>query len=75
MTKHKTDLYQRCKFIRNKKTEMIPLHKYSYPFLRHLKLAQEHSYRLLLTLWVELNCGKFIWMDMIWKGTHLSEKV
>ena len=24
------------------------------------------------TTWLESTCGKFNWLDMIWKGTHLS---
>ncbi len=55
---------------------MIQLHKYSYPFLGQLHFSSE-AFILLVdvtTLRVKLTCGKFNWMGMIWKGTHVLIK-
>ncbi len=55
---------------------MIPLHKYSYPYLGQLEFSSG-AFLLLVdvtTLQVELNCGKFNWMGMIWNGTHVLIK-
>ncbi len=52
---------------------MIPLHKYSYPYLGQLNFSS-WAYILLVdvtTLRVKLTCGKFNWMGMIWKGTYV----
>ncbi len=52
---------------------MIPLHKYSYPYLGQLEFSSE-AFILLVgvtRLWVKLTCGKFNWMGMIWKDTHI----
>ncbi len=54
---------------------MIPLLKYSNPYLGQLKFSSGvKQYELLVdvtTLRVKLTCGKFNWMGMIWKGTHI----
>ncbi len=55
---------------------MIPLHKYSYPYLGQLKFCSG-AFILLVdvtTLRVKLTCAKFNWMGMIWKGTHVLIK-
>ena len=55
---------------------MIPLHKYSYPYLGQLKFSPG-AFILLVdvtTLQVKLTCGKFNWMGMIWDGTHILIK-
>ncbi len=52
---------------------MIPLHKYSNPYVGQLKFSSG-AFILLVdvtTLQVKLTCGKFNWMGMIWKGTHI----
>ncbi len=52
---------------------MIPLHKYSNRYLGQLKFSSG-AFILLVdftTLQVKLTCGKFSWMGMIWKGTHV----
>ncbi len=52
---------------------MIPLHKYSWPFLGHLEFISG-AFILLVgvtRLWVKVTCGKFNWMGMIWKGTYV----
>ncbi len=52
---------------------MIPLHKYSYPYLGQLELSSG-AFILLVgvtRLWVKVTCGKFNWMGMIWKGTNV----
>ncbi len=55
---------------------MILLHKYSYPYLEQLKFSSGAFILLvdLNTLRMKLTCGKFNWIDMIWKGTYLSIK-
>ncbi len=55
---------------------MIPLRKYSYPYLGQLKFSSG-AFILLVdvtTLRVKLTCGKFHWICMIWKGTHILIK-
>ncbi len=55
---------------------MIPLHKYSYPYLGQLEFSSG-AFILLVgvtKLWVKVTCGKFNWMGMIWKGTHVLIK-
>ncbi len=55
---------------------MIPLHKYSYPYLGQLEFSS-WGFILLVgvtRLLVKVTCGKFNWMGMIWKGTHLFIK-
>ncbi len=55
---------------------MIPLHKYSYPYLGQLEFSSG-AFLLLVDvtrLWVKVTCGKFNWMGMIWKGTHVLIK-
>ncbi len=55
---------------------MIPLHKYSHPYLEQLEFISG-AFILLVgvtRLWVELTCGKFNWMGMIWKETHILIK-
>ncbi len=52
---------------------MIPLHKYSYPYLGQLKFSLG-AFILLVdvtTLRVKLTCGKLNWMGMISKGTNV----
>ncbi len=54
----------------------IPLHKYSYPYLGQLEFSSG-AFILLVgvtKLWVKVTCGKFNWMGMIWKGTHVLIK-
>ncbi len=55
---------------------MIPLHKYSYPYLGQLKFSSGGFILLVdvTTLRLKLTCGKFNWMGMIWKGTHVLTK-
>ncbi len=55
---------------------MIPLHKYPNTFLGQLKLSSGAFISLVdvTTLWVELTCGKFNWIGMIWKGTCLNKR-
>ncbi len=55
---------------------MIPLHKYSNTFLGQLKFSSGAFISLVdvTTLWVKSTCGKFNWMGMIWKGTHVLIK-
>ncbi len=53
------------------------MRKYSYPYLGQLEFSSE-VFTLLVdvtTLWVKVTCGKFIWMAMIWKGTHLNKSL
>ncbi len=55
---------------------MIPLHKYSYPFVGQFNFSPG-AFILLVdvtTLRVKLTCGKFNWLGMIWKGTHILIK-
>ncbi len=55
---------------------MIPLHKYSYPYLGQLEFSSG-AFILLVgvtRLWVKVTCGKFNWMGMIWKGTRVLIK-
>ncbi len=55
---------------------MIPLHKYSYPYLGQLKFSSG-AFILFVgatRLWVKVTCGKFNWMGMIWKDTHVLIK-
>ncbi len=55
---------------------MIPLHKYSYPYVGQLEFSAG-AFILLVgvtKLWVKVICGKFNLMGMIWKGTHVSIK-
>ncbi len=55
---------------------MIPLHKYSYPYLGQLEFSSG-AFMLLVgvtRLWVKVTCGKFNWMGMIWKGTRVLIK-
>ncbi len=55
---------------------MIPLHKYMYPYLGQLKFSSG-AFILLVgvtRLWMKVTCGKFIWMSMIWNGTHVLIK-
>ncbi len=55
---------------------MIPLHKYSYPYLGQLKFSSG-AFILLVdvtTLQVKLSCGKFNWMGMISNGTYVLIK-
>ncbi len=53
---------------------MIPLHKYSY--LGQLECNSEEFMLLVgvTRLRVKLTCGKFNWMGMISKGTHVLIK-
>ncbi len=68
-------------YIKNKKLPLhkwcyIPLHKYSYPYLGQLEFSSG-AFILLVgvtRLWVKVTCGKFNWMGMIWKGTHVLIK-
>ncbi len=55
---------------------MIPLHKYSYPYLGKLGFSSGAFILLedVTRLWVKITCGKFNWMGMIWKGTHVLIK-
>ncbi len=55
---------------------MIPLRKYSYPYLGQLKFSSGVFILLVFVtiLQVTLTCGKFNWMGMIWKGTHVLIK-
>ncbi len=66
MTKWKQNFRNVYKFIKKKKTEISHLHKYSDPLQQHLKFSSG--------AWLESTCGKINWVDMIWKGTHLSIK-
>ncbi len=55
---------------------MIPLHKSSYPYLGQLEFSSG-AFILLVEvtrLWVKVTCGKFNWIGMIWKGTHVLIK-
>ncbi len=55
---------------------MIPLHKYSNPYLGQLEFSSG-AFILLVgvtRLWVKVTCGKFNWMGMIWKGAHVLIK-
>ncbi len=55
---------------------MIPLHMYSYPYLGRLEFSSG-AFILLVgvtRLGVKVICGKFNWMGMIWKGTHVLIK-
>ncbi len=55
---------------------MIPLRKYSYPYLGQLKFSSG-AFILLVdvtTLREKLTCGKLNSMGMIWKGTHILIK-
>ncbi len=55
---------------------MIPLHKYSYPYLGQLEF-NSGAFILLVgvtRLWVKVTCGKFNWIGMIWKGTQVLIK-
>ncbi len=55
---------------------MIPLLKYSYPYLGQFKFSSG-AFILLVdvtTLFVKVICGKFNWMGIIWKGTHVLIK-
>ncbi len=55
---------------------MIPLHKYSYPYLGQLEFSSG-AFILLVgvtRLWVKVTCGKLNWMGMIWKGAHILIK-
>ncbi len=55
---------------------MIPLHKYSNPYLGQLVFSSG-AFILLVDvtiLQVKLTCGKFNWIGMIWKGTHVLIK-
>ncbi len=52
------------------------MHKYSYPYLGQLKFSSG-AFILLVgvtRLWVKVTCGKFSWMGIIWKGTHVLIK-
>ncbi len=52
------------------------MRKYTYPYLGQLKFSSG-AFILLVdvtTLRVKLTCGKFNWMVMIWKGTHILIK-
>ncbi len=52
------------------------MHKFSYPYLGQLKFSSG-AFILLVgvtRLRVKLTCGKFNWMGMIWKGTHVLIK-
>ncbi len=53
------------------KTFMIPLHKYSYPYLGWLEFISGAFILLVYvtTLQVKLTCGKFSWM--IWRCTSI----
>ncbi len=55
---------------------MIPLHRYSYPYLGQLEFSSGAFILLVgvIRLWVKVTCGKFNWMGMIWKGTHILIK-
>ncbi len=55
---------------------MIPLHKYSYPYMGQLEFSSG-AFILLVgvtRLWVKVTSGKFNWLGMIWKGTHVLIK-
>ncbi len=55
---------------------MIPLHKYSYPYLGPLTFSSG-AFMLLVdvtTLRVTWTCDKFNWIGMIWEGTHILLK-
>ncbi len=55
---------------------MIPLHMYSFPYLGQLEFSSG-AFILLVdvtALRVKLSCGKFNWLGMIWKGTHVLIK-
>ncbi len=55
---------------------MIPLHKYSYPYLGQLEFISV-AFILLVgvtRLWVKVIWGKFNWMGMIWKEMHVLIK-
>ncbi len=54
----------------------IHVFKYSYPYLGPLEFSSG-AFILLVgvtRLWVKVTCGKFNWMGMIWKGTHVLIK-
>ncbi len=54
---------------------MIPLHKYSYPYLGQLEFSSGAFILLVrVTRLVKVTCGKFNWIGMIWKGTHVLIK-
>ncbi len=55
---------------------MIPLQNYSYPYLGQLEFSSRASILLVdvTTLRVKLTCGKFNWIGLIWKGTHILIK-
>ncbi len=55
---------------------MIPLYKYSYPYLGQLGFSSG-SFILLVGVtrfWVKVTCGKFNWLGMIWEGRHILIK-
>jgi hypothetical protein len=69
---------KKCKCIKSK-TEIPYLHKYSDPLLWDSKLISGascfHWSSLRCYFWLESTCGKFNWLDMIWKGTHLCQRL
>ncbi len=55
---------------------MIPLRKYSYPYLGPLEFSSG-AFILLVDvtrLWVKVIWGKFNWLGMIWRGTRILIK-
>ncbi len=65
-------LFKDFKFIEKKKMQMIPLHKYSNPYLGQITFSTG-AFILLedTTLQVKLSCGKFNWMGMIWNRSRI----
>ncbi len=76
MVKHTHTILFFLRSLQIKKTEIIPLHKYTYHFLGQFKFSSGAFILLVCVtrLWVKITCGKFNWMGMIWKGTHVLIK-
>jgi hypothetical protein len=76
MTKWKPLFWKCCKFIKNEKQKYLIYISIQTLCYETRNSAQVHPVSIdhpwdVSTTWLESICGKFNWLDIIWKGTHL----